>query len=530
MKFRYRDINLSLHEDESILNERVAAALNVDPSLISNLVIVRRSTDARKKPRVLRVYTVEFEVDNPEILHVHPDFGKRLETVEVKHFPKPLRPAAPLKVVVVGMGPAGLFSALRLAEAGADVTLLEMGRPVEERVRDVEAFWDEAKLDTQSNVQFGEGGAGTFSDGKLNTRIKHPGIRYVLQTLVRFGADPDILVQAKPHVGTDRLRKVLIRFRSALLEMGVTIRFSTRVSELEVHQGQLRGGLLEDREHLACDAMVLAPGHSATDTFRMLDRHGVTLEAKPFAIGLRVEHPVELINEIQYGMPRHEKLPTADYALAYNDKRTGRGVYSFCMCPGGNVINAASETDGVVVNGMSRMRRDSPYSNSALVVSVGLEDFVDTSPLGGLRFQRKWEQKAFYAAGGNFNVPAQNLLSFSRGEKIPVSGQCSPGVTEVPLDSVLPDFVTESIRTALPVFDRKMRGFSTREATLYGVETRTSSPVRILRKDNGESVSLPGLFPAGEGAGYAGGIMSAALDGMRAADAVLQKNHDRSEA
>jgi len=530
MTLRYRDIPLALHEEEAALKEKVAGELEITVGEFLRFAIVRRSIDARKKPRVLRVFTVEFDVADESALLARQSSNRHLESViQCPEVSLP-RLQTPVRVIVVGMGPAGLFSALRLAESGAQVVLVDMGRPVEERVRDVERFWAGRGLDPLSNVQFGEGGAGTFSDGKLSTRINHPGIRKVLRALVDFGADPVILEQAKPHVGTDRLRKVLIAFRHHLQKLGVDIRFETRLSALEVSGGRVCGAVFNDQHSLSCDGLILAPGNSATGTFRMLEQLGVKLEAKPFAVGLRVEHPVELINHIQYGLGQHPKLPVADYALTYTDPVSGRGVYSFCMCPGGEVINASSEEEGVVVNGMSRRRRDSSRSNSALVVTVGEKDFGSASPLAGLHFQRFWEHEAYIAAGGDHRVPVQNLMSFVDAKPRDVSVTMASQVGETDLVRVLPDFVVQGLRSAMPHFNRKMRGFLTSEATLYGVETRTSSPVRIVRGESGESISHPGLFPAGEGAGYAGGIMSAALDGIKAADAILNKHLARSQA
>ncbi|MFO7576374.1 MAG: hypothetical protein R6W66_01455 [Pelovirga sp.] len=419
------------------------------------------------------------------------------------------------------MGPAGLFCALALAEAGARVTLLERGRPVEQRLHDVRRFWEEGVFDPASNVQFGEGGAGTFSDGKLTTRLNHPGIAWVLARLVEFGAPADILYQAKPHVGSDRLRKVLVCLRKKLLELGVDLRFSTMMSDLETVRGRVTGVILNGTERLPCEALVLAPGHSARDTYAMLARHRVNMERKPFAIGVRVEHPLEVINRIQYGLPHHPALPPADYRLSWNDPETGRGVYSFCMCPGGTVINAASEEGGIVVNGMSRYRRDAAMSNSALVVTVTPDDFSGTEPLAGVAFQRHWERAAWHAGEPGWRAPGQPLLEFLHGRGGRLVSTCQPAVVHADLNDCLPRYVASGLRRALPYFERKMRGFITAEATLIGVETRTSAPLRIVRDEHGESVSHKGLFPAGEGAGYAGGIMSAALDGLQIARQLL---------
>jgi len=514
-----RDVVLHLHQDESDLQQAVAEQLRLQPAELNNFRILRRAIDARKKPRVRRVYTVAFTAAREtELLQRFPFLVRQPAAVP------PSAGAAieqPHHVLVVGMGPAGLFAALRLAQSGARVTLVERGTAIEKRVADVNRFWDAGVLDPNSNVQFGEGGAGTFSDGKLTTRINHPRTRLVLETLVGCGAPESILVDAKPHIGTDRLRSTLIRFREKLQQLGVTIHFETRLTALLCRSGRLCGAVLNERTELICDSLVLAPGHSARDTYAMLDGSGVAMEAKPFAVGLRVEHPVELINQIQYGYPRHPKLSTADYKLAWNDPVSNRGVYSFCMCPGGEVILSSSEPEGVVVNGMSFYRRNSRYSNSALVVSVEPDDFPHAGPLAGVEFQRGLERNAFRAGGGGFHAPVQNLLEFLRLGSGPVRGSCRPGVGEADLDSVLPQALADVLRLGLKDFDRKMPGFVTREAVLIGVESRTSAPLRILRGETGESLSHPGLYPAGEGAGYAGGIMSAALDGLRAAENLI---------
>jgi uncharacterized protein len=522
MSLRLREVALTLEEDEFLLPGKIGRELGVDPCTLKGVRIVRRGIDARKKPKVLRVYTVEFTVANEdEILHRHRD-NRRLERAVTPEIPVARPLGRKCRVLVVGMGPAGLFAAHRLAQYGLTVTLIEQGRSVETRLRDVRRFWAGGSLDPLSNVQFGEGGAGTFSDGKLTTRINHPWTSLVLQTLVNFGAPEEILIQARPHVGTDCLRGILINFRKALLQLGVTIRYETRLTGLAVAAGRVMAGILGEQEEFSCDNLLLAPGHSARDTYRMLLSSGVRLEKKPFAIGLRVEHPVELINAIQYGYARHPSLPPAEYALSYNDPATGRGVYSFCMCPGGEVVIASSEPEGLVVNGMSDQSRTGEYSNSALVVSVRAEDFEGTDPLAGVRFQRHWEKVAFQVGGGDYHAPAQNLLAFLGRGKGPLVSTCRPGVREADLFQVLPSFVSTALRQAISHFGRRMRGFISAESTLVGVETRTSAPVRILRGENGQSASHAGLYPAGEGAGYAGGIMSAALDGLKAAEHIVE--------
>jgi uncharacterized FAD-dependent dehydrogenase len=401
------------------------------------------------------------------------------------------------------------------------VVLAERGRELEKRCHDVDLFWETGLLEPESNAQFGEGGAGTFSDGKLTTRINDPRGSFIFQYLVECGAPEEILVEAKPHVGTDRLRKVLLNFRRRLFELGVEMRFETRLTGLLTRGGRISGGILDDREECACSSLVLAPGNSARDTYRMLNENGVGLESKPFAIGLRVEHPSALINSIQWGYADHPRLPTADYRLSYNNPVSGRGTYSFCMCPGGEVIVASSEPGGLVVNGMSRFERDGAFSNSALVVSVRCGDFDGHDPLAGVRFQRRWEEKAYQAGGGNYFVPAQNLLRFLRKGDGSLRSAARPGIREADMADLLPAFVVEELREALPWFERKMPGFVCAEATLTGIESRTSAPLRILRGEDGQSLSHPGLYPAGEGAGYAGGIVSSAVDGLKAAECIV---------
>ena len=525
MALLLRDLTLDIPVDENLLPQEVARHLGVDVESLKGFRIVRRSVDARKKSRIRKVYTVEFSCpDEMVLLHKHGEgrlerVADKPETPDIQEVCLP-RLNIDHHALVIGMGPAGLFAAKRLAESGVRVTLVDRGRKLEQRVADVENFWTSGEFDAVSNVQFGEGGAGTFSDGKLTTRLNHPQRLTVLKTLVACGAPEDILVEARPHVGTDRLRKVVINFREDLVKLGVDIRFETCLTDIDTHQGRITGGVFNDKELLSCDSLVLAPGHSARDTYLMLDRKGVQLEAKGFAVGVRVEHPAELINQIQYGEFARQ-LPPADYVLRYNDSETGRGVYSFCMCPGGEVVNAASEPDGLVVNGMSRMSRTAEFSNSALVVTVSPQDW-DYTKLGGMHFQQEWERRAFAAAGSNFMAPAQNMMAFVNQGRGPVTSSCRPGIVETELREVLPDFVYYNLLQALPHFNRKMKGFVTSEAVLVGVETRTSAPLRITRNEHGESVSHPGLFPAGEGAGYAGGIMSAAFDGLRAADQVVK--------
>ena len=525
MPLRLREICLQLDEDESLLPDKIAAILGLEAAQIESWTIIRKAIDARRKTGILRVYTVEFCcADEIRLLERHRQLTTLLLAPEKKDFTWS-RLTSPVRVMIVGMGPAGLFSALALAHAGAQVHLVERGRDVTERLRDVNHFWAGGELKPESNIQFGEGGAGTFSDGKLTCRLNHPESRFVLEQLVAFGAPEDILRQAKPHIGSDRLRRVVLNIRKELLALGVEIRFSACLTGIDCANGRVRAGIVNHSEEILCDQLILATGHSARDTYKMLAHKDVLLEQKPFAVGLRVEHPIELINRIQYGKNVHTRLPAADYRLAWNDSATGRGVYSFCMCPGGWVVNAASEPGGLVVNGMSDFRRDGDWSNSALVVSVTPKDFPGDDALAGVRFQRLWEQAAYRAGGENWHAPAQPLLEYLNGKGGRLNSSCRPAVAHADLKNCLPKFVDAGLRKALPYFNQCMRGFVGPEAVLIGVETRTSSPVRIVRDRFGESVSHKGMFPVGEGAGYAGGIMSAALDGLTIAGNIIQRSN-----
>jgi len=524
MLFLLRNLALNLSDGEDLLPEKLCVRLSLPRDEIKSYSIVRKGVDARNKSRIKLIYTIEFMVADEEGFRRNRLPDPDIEFFEEKAEPEFAQCTTNRRLFIAGMGPAGLFAALRFTEYGLVPIIIERGKPVEERLRDVQNFWERGLLEPESNVQFGEGGAGTFSDGKLTTRVRDVNIGYVLKSLVRFGAPPDILYLAKPHIGTDRLRSVVTNIRRHLEAQGVHVRFNTKLTDIIPIADRIGAVVLNDRAEEACDMLVLALGNSARDTYRMLRLRSVRLEGKPFAVGVRVEHSQELINRIQYGLPVHLRLPPADYALAWNNPHTGRSAYSFCMCPGGVVVAGSSEEGGVVTNGMSTYGRNSPYANSALVVNVGQEDFVGDSPLAGMEFQRVLEKRAFAAGGSDYRAPAQNLLAFLE-EKRPgqLFSTYRPGVREADLASLLPGFVTETLREGIRFFDRKMRGFITGEACLVGVETRTSAPVRIVRGNDLQSVSLRGLYPAGEGAGYAGGIMSAALDGVRIADRIAQE-------
>ena len=524
---RLTEIKLPLDHPESDLKAAILKRLGITAGELAGYSIARRGYDARKPAAIAFVYTLDVEVTNePALLRRLKGVPHVAPTPDTNYRFVAQAPAGLVsRPVVIGTGPCGLFAGLVLAQMGFRPIILERGKAVRERTKDTFGLWRKGELNPESNVQFGEGGAGTFSDGKLHSQIKDPQHhgRKVLEEFVKAGAPPEILYVSKPHIGTFRLVGVVEQMRATIESLGGEIRFQGRVEDIDIDRGQVRGVALAGGEHIATDHVVLAVGHSARDTFQMLYDRGVYVEAKPFSIGFRIEHPQSLIDRCRFGKNAgNPLLGAADYKLVHHCGN-GRSVYSFCMCPGGTVVAAASEPGRVVTNGMSQYSRNERNANSGIVVGVTPEDYPG-HPLAGIDFQRRWEERAFELGGRNYQAPGQLVGDFLAGRPSTALGSVhpsyTPGVHLCDLSSALPDYAIAAIREALPAFDRQLKGFAMNDAVLTGVETRTSSPIRIKRDDHFQSLNTKGLYPAGEGAGYAGGILSAAVDGIKVAEAV----------
>jgi len=532
---RLTELRLPLDHPEPALRAAVLARLGIADAELLDLHVFRRGYDARKKTAIQLIYTLDLTLrDEAAVLRRHRGdrhVGPRPDTTYrfVGHAPAGFT----RRPLVIGAGPCGLLAALLLAQMGFRPIILERGKVVRERTKDTWGLWRRSALNPESNVQFGEGGAGTFSDGKLYSQISDPQHhgRKVLEEFVKAGAPEEILFVSKPHIGTFRLVTMVEHMRRSIEALGGEYRFESRVADLLIDTApdgrrQICGVVLADGSVLESDHVVLAVGHSARDTFEMLERRGVYVEAKPFSIGVRIEHPQRMVNECRFGpFAGNKLLGAADYRLVHHC-RNGRAVYSFCMCPGGTVVAATSEPGRVVTNGMSQYQRAERNANSAVVVSITPEQDFPGGPLAGIDLQRRLEEAAFRAGGGEYRAPAQTVGDFLAGRPSTTLGEVvpsyKPGVTPTDLAACLPDYAVAAIREALPAFDRQLRGFARPDAVMTGVETRTSSPVRVKRGEDRQSLNTRGLYPAGEGAGYAGGILSAAVDGIKTAEAVAR--------
>ena len=524
---RIREIAMQPEHTQPQLLYEAAKLLKIPNSKIRKLTIVRRSVDARKKPDVKIVYTVDVTVEGDEKKIVRN--CKRAELAKPVIYRLPKATCQPeMRPVVAGFGPAGMFAALVLAMAGLRPLVLERGEDAKARQEKIQTFWKTGQLDSKSNVQFGEGGAGTFSDGKLNTGVNNPRIGWILEQMVAFGAREDILFDAKPHVGTDVLIQVVQNLRKKVIELGGQVRFSAQVTDLISRDGKLTGVEVNGEEVIPCNRLILALGHSARDTFETLRERQIPMEQKPFAMGVRIEHRQSDIDKAQYGK-EDPALPPADYKLVKHlDRDT---VYTFCMCPGGYVVAASSEPGGIVTNGMSYADRAGENANAALLVTVNPADLPSKDPLAGMYWQRKIEQAA-YRESGSYRAPAQKVGDFLEGKASTAPGNVIPtyplGVHWCDLHRILPEKITDALEQAIPALNDRLSGFSQPDSVLTAPETRSSSPVRILRGEDKQSPAMAGLYPAGEGAGYAGGIMSAAIDGMLTAEALIadiEKEH-----
>ena len=526
---RIQNIKAPLTADLTTIKQLAAAKMNISAKEILECRLVKKAVDARRKNDIHYVCTVACRLKNEKNIY----FDKDIEPAPDEEVYTLPRKTTALPPVVIGTGPAGMLAGLALTEAGLKPLILERGRDVERRKADVDAFWQSGNLDIVSNVQFGEGGAGTFSDGKLATGIKKDQYtRKVLEEFVAAGAPEEILYLAKPHIGTDKLVKMVKNIRRKIENLGGKYLFEHKVTGFVVQDDVLKALKIEKpdgtQDEIACEKAILAIGHSARDTFEILYQQGVKIEQKPFAVGARIEHRQSLINKAQYGKEKVAFLGAADYKLAVH-LPNGRSAYTFCMCPGGRVVAAASETGRVVTNGMSAYARDEENANAALLVGVGTEDFASKHPLAGMYFQRKIEERAFAVGGGNYNAPAQLVGDFLNNRKSKRFGEVKPSyrpdVSLSAISEVLPENITETLRAAIVEMDKKLHGFATPDAVLTAPETRSSSPIRIVRDETGQS-NLKGLYPCGEGAGYAGGITSAAADGLKTAEALVKSLKD----
>jgi Uncharacterized FAD-dependent dehydrogenases len=521
---RITNIKLRLDENENILIKKIKK--HIFRNKIIDYQINKKSVDARDKENILIIYTVDVNIEDEETFLKYNKY-KNVNYIEKKEYEKiTLNKKESENPVIVGMGPAGLFAALTLVNSGIKPIIMERGAPVEERINDIKEFTEKRILNENSNIQFGEGGAGTFSDGKLTTGTKDKRIAKVFDDFVKFGAPKEIKYLNKPHIGTDILVDVLKNIRKYLIKKGAIIKFHSKLTDIIIENDEIKGIVINNEEKIETNNIILATGHSSRDTFKMLYDNNILLERKPFAIGVRIEHKQEMINKNQYGKyHNHPHLSASDYKLVHHSKN-GRSAYSFCVCPGGHVVGATSEKNKVVTNGMSKYKRDNVNINGAILVTIKEEDLKGSHILAGIYMQEEIEEKAFKLGGNNYNAPIQRVEDFLNKKESTKIGSIipsyTPGVTPTSLDLCLPNYICDTLRDAIVSFDYKIKGFSSKNAILTGVETRSTSPIRIKRNENMEC-NINGLFPCGEGAGYAGGITSSAVDGIKVAENLIIK-------
>ena len=522
---RIEEITLGLDDNEEILKSKISKILNLPEKEIINYTIVKKNIDSRRR-NILIVYSLDVQVNDTKKIK---EWSKRHRTRIQEPFiykEKIITKKTNKNIVVVGSGPCGLFATLLLAKAGLNPLLIERGKDIDSRIKDVDSFFQKRDLNPKSNIQFGEGGAGTFSDGKLYTLIKDPRSKYIFSELIKAGAPKKIAWSGTPHIGTDKLRGVIKNLRKEIINLGGKVKFETCLTDIEIKNNKLETITLNNKEKIPVDQLILATGHSARDTYKMYHDRQLEMKTKAFSIGVRIEHHSKMINKAQYGeFHKHPKLGTAKYKLVQHLKDK-RSVYTFCMCPGGYVMGATSEKEAVVTNGMSEYAQDGQNSNSALLVAILPSDFNSDHPLAGIEFQRKWEKKAYLAGGSDYSAPVQLVGDFLQNkastEIKSIKPTYKPGIKTTSLDSCLPNYVIESLREAIPLLDRKIKGFANPDAVLTGVETRTSSTIRLERNEKCES-NISGIYPAGEGAGHAGGIVSSAIDGLRVAESIIEQ-------
>ena len=533
MAVRINNITISLDEERGTLLKIVREKLNIKTIEDKDIKILKESIDARKKDNIKFIYSLEINVKDKEnkIANLNDNNIKVIEDAPIEeliHGNKKMN----ARPIIVGLGPAGLFAALTLAKNGYRPIIFEMGEDIEARTQTVQDFWNgKTELKTDSNVQFGEGGAGTFSDGKLTTRIKDFRCTEILEEFVKAGAPEDIMYIGKPHVGTDILKGVVKNIRNKIISLGGEVHFNSKVSDIIIEDGRVKK-IKVNKEDIPCENLIMAIGHSARDTYEMMFDKGIFMESKALAIGVRIEHPQQLINESQYGKyANHPKLKAADYRLTHKSDKMNRGVYSFCMCPGGEVVAAASEKEGLVSNGMSYHARNSKNGNSALVVTVSPKDYGNNNPLSGIKYQRHYEKLAYKYGGGDYKAPIQLVGDFLKDRKSNKIGKVNPsyrlGYEYCEMKKILPIYVIDTLKEGIIKFDRRIKGYAMDDAVIMGIETRTSAPVRICRNEVLESISTKGLYPAGEGSGFAGGIISAAVDGIKVAENIIREYSEK---